>query len=314
MNDGPDVPDVARRALRDFGIVRARLTHIASRHNDVFRVYVPGTGSYALRLQNQLLNDLQVRSQLKWLESLASTSDVKVPMPVRTVDGRPFTFVEHGGRRRRVVLLEWLAGKTTTLRKDKVYRSAAEMIARLHCHSQNFRFGRGFASRNLDEEWLFGPAFFIHSRAASRYLKASDRKKIRTAEQFVRLAMQNLGRGKSRFGLIHADLNLDNIVFHQGRASPIDFDEFGRGWYLFDLAELMRTSITPDNWRERKHLALKLYGRTRKVDGVEMNAMDGFIVATYIQYLNWAFVHARNEQDLKWVGHCLRVVQSIVHR
>ena len=48
----------ARIALRNFGIKRARLTHLSSRHNDVFRVVVPGGKSYTLRLQNNLKSRL----------------------------------------------------------------------------------------------------------------------------------------------------------------------------------------------------------------------------------------------------------------
>jgi Ser/Thr protein kinase RdoA (MazF antagonist) len=308
------VRTLAKSALRDFGFARNRLTQIANRHNDVFRVSVPSGESYALRLQSELLNDRQVRSQLKWLESLANESDVRVPMPVQTTDGKPFTCVMHAGVRRRAVLLRWLPGKTASTRNDSVYRSAAGMIARLHRHAETFRSGPGFSSRKLDAAWLFGPRFFIHSPAARRYLRAAKRKTAQRIEQFVQQAMLDLGRHPSRFGLIHADLNLDNIVFHRGNASPIDFDEFGRGWYLFDLAELIRTSITPDNWRKRKQLALSVYQQTRALHSVEIDGMDPFIVATFVQYLNWAFIHARHEQDLKWVGFCFDVIQQIAPR
>src|SRR5437879_6087955 len=61
-------------------------------------------------------------------------------------------------------------------------------------------------------------------------------------------------------------VDLDNIIFHRGRPSPIDFDEFGKGYHLFDLAELIRTSINADNWRERKELAISAYTACREVD------------------------------------------------
>jgi Ser/Thr protein kinase RdoA (MazF antagonist) len=314
MRDGAELRKAARGALREFAIPYATLTQIASRHNDVFRVTTWAKRKYVLRVQNQVLSDAEVRSQLKWMESLERDGGIAVPRPVRTSDARPFTFVECAGQRRRAVLLHWLLGKTANIRTESVYRSAADLVARMHRHSEQFRVGRNFAVRRLDGEWLFGSRFFVHSPAAKGRLKTPDREAARMAERFVRRAMESLGRGKNRFGLIHADLNLDNIVFNHGEASPIDFDEFGLGWYLFDIAELIRTSVTPDNWRERKEFVLRLYQQSRSLAAVETEAMDGFIVAAFVQYLNWAFLHARNDQDLKWVGFCLDVIRSVIRR
>jgi Ser/Thr protein kinase RdoA (MazF antagonist) len=213
--------------------------------------------------------------------------------------------------RRRAVLLKWLPGKTAATRSDAVYKSAARMIARLHRHAESFRPGTGSSARQLDGEWLFGPRFFAHSPAARSYLKSARGRASQNIEKFVRRATLALGKRPSRFGLIHADLNLDNIVFYRGQAGPIDFDEFGLGWYLFDLAELIRTSITPDNWQERKQVVMTLYQRTRALDSAETDAMGALIVATFVQYLNWAFTHARDKRDLKWVGICLDVIERI---
>src|SRR5690349_23953779 len=110
------------------------------------------------------------------------------------------------------------------------------MIARMHLYAERFRPPRGFTCRTLDADWLFSERFFIrHSRAK---LERSSLRIANGAERIVRNAMESAARGKKQFGVIHADLNPGNIIFHRGVPSPIDFDEFGRGWYLFDLAEL----------------------------------------------------------------------------
>src|SRR5581483_4126380 len=102
----------AKIALASFGIRQATLTHLANRHNDVFRVGVPARNTYVLRLQNDLMNDAQAAAQLLWLTSLGLQSDVCVPTPVRTKDGRPFTYVPTADGRRRAVLLSWVPGRS----------------------------------------------------------------------------------------------------------------------------------------------------------------------------------------------------------
>jgi Ser/Thr protein kinase RdoA (MazF antagonist) len=163
------VTESARIALRDFGIKQARLTHLASRHNDVFRVVVPSGKSYVLRLQNDLMSDARAASQLLWLESLREESGVRVPTPVRTADEKSFTHVSAANRRRRAVLLHWLPGKTARARSDETYFSAAAMIARMHAHAETFRPGRGFSCRTLDDKFLFGDRFFVRSPAAGNH-------------------------------------------------------------------------------------------------------------------------------------------------
>jgi Ser/Thr protein kinase RdoA (MazF antagonist) len=302
----------ANEALAEFGIAAKRLTELANRHNHVFRVDAASGERFALRIQNDLLSDAEVRLQVGWLQSLAKHSAVVVPLPMHTVDGEPFALVECGHGRRRAMLLCWVPGRLLRRRGDDVYRSAARMIAQLHQHAESYRIPRGRSCRRLDGDWLFGERFFPRATRAGKKLSASQRKIAATAERFVRDSMATLDDGKRRFGLIHADLNLDNIVFHQGQPSPIDFDEFGMGWYLFDLAELIRTSVRPDNWRERKQLAVTAYTAARSLDDAELHAFDAFIVATFAQYLNWAFLHARSARDLRWVGFCLDVIRAVV--
>jgi len=41
------------------------------------------------------------------------------------------------------------------------------------------------------------------------------------------------------YGLIHTDLELDNLRWQNGEIAALDFDEFGPGWYLLDIAKAL---------------------------------------------------------------------------
>jgi Ser/Thr protein kinase RdoA (MazF antagonist) len=43
------------------------------------------------------------------------------------------------------------------------------------------------------------------------------------------------GTGQDRYGLVHADTRLANLLVHDGAVSVIDFDDSGFSWYLYDL-------------------------------------------------------------------------------
>jgi Ser/Thr protein kinase RdoA (MazF antagonist) len=307
-----DLRNVARQVLRDFRVQPTRLVHLASRHNDVFRVHAARGGTYLLRIQNELMSDAQANSQLLWLDALAKDSSVKVPKPVRMKRGEPYSQVLVNGSRRRAVLLHWMPGSTAKTRDAKAFAAAARMIAQLHLHSETFRPPRTFSCRRLDGECLFGSRYFLR-RADARGRVSRPRLRVMTeVEAGVRGAMHRIGEAREHFGVIHADLNLGNIVFHRGEPSPIDFDEFARGWFLYDLAELIRTAITRENMATLKGQVIAAYREVRPLSDADVAHFDAFILATNVYYLNWAFAHARDESDLKWVDFCIDMMGWIV--
>jgi Ser/Thr protein kinase RdoA (MazF antagonist) len=44
------------------------------------------------------------------------------------------------------------------------------------------------------------------------------------------------GKGPERFGLIHCDLRLANLLIDGPEVKVIDFDDCGFGWYMYDAA------------------------------------------------------------------------------
>ena len=56
-----------------------------------------------------------------------------------------------------------------------------------------------------------------------------------TAER-VQTVLTGLGQDRAGYGLIHADLDLDNVLDHHGQARVIDFDDASWGHYALDLA------------------------------------------------------------------------------
>jgi Ser/Thr protein kinase RdoA (MazF antagonist) len=66
-----------------------------------------------------------------------------------------------------------------------------------------------------------------------------DAERIAVLEKMSALIEQRLarfGQGPDRFGLIHADLRLANLLMTDGDTRVIDFDDAGLGWFLYDIA------------------------------------------------------------------------------
>jgi Ser/Thr protein kinase RdoA (MazF antagonist) len=63
-----------------------------------------------------------------------------------------------------------------------------------------------------------------------------EREVLGRLDAALRARLAAFGTGPDRYGLIHADTRLANLLVDDGgRVSVIDFDDSGFGWYLYDV-------------------------------------------------------------------------------
>jgi Ser/Thr protein kinase RdoA (MazF antagonist) len=60
----------------------------------------------------------------------------------------------------------------------------------------------------------------------------------------LRARLAELPRDPARYGVVHGDFELDNLVWRGDRATAFDFDEAARSWYAADIAAAVR-DLTP---------------------------------------------------------------------
>ena len=63
-----------------------------------------------------------------------------------------------------------------------------------------------------------------------------ERRLLERAETRIRTALAAYGKPRERFGLIHADMRLANLLVEGDILKLLDFDDCAYGWHLFDLA------------------------------------------------------------------------------
>jgi Ser/Thr protein kinase RdoA (MazF antagonist) len=51
--------------------------------------------------------------------------------------------------------------------------------------------------------------------------------------------LRSLPNNPATHGLLHNDPELDNLIWHDGKATILDFDEYSTGWYLHDIAKAL---------------------------------------------------------------------------
>ncbi|MFS0722484.1 phosphotransferase enzyme family protein [Paenibacillus sp. 1P07SE] len=91
------------------------------------------------------------------------------------------------------------------------------------------------------------------------------------------------------YGLVHGDLHLGNIVFHDGVPAPIDFGLCGHGYYLYDVAAPMLSM-----WPKHRWMLLSSYEALRPTGPGAVQALETFFIMIMIE--NYSH-HASNPRE-----------------
>jgi Ser/Thr protein kinase RdoA (MazF antagonist) len=223
-----------------------------------------------------------IRSELLWLQALSAEGFV-VPTPLRTRAGGLWTTAsaEGVGRPRVCTLLTWVPGRFERRRRTPaILRKIGGLMARLHEQARRFRKPPSFVRPRWDHDWLFGRR--AETRAGwARLGRRQERLFTAVGERMGRI-MGQLGTGPDVFGLIHADLIFSNVLFHQGEARPIDFDDCGFGYFLYDMATLLDRIEMRQDYAALRAALLEGYRQIRPLAAEHETLLDLFVLARWV--------------------------------
>jgi len=235
------IRQLAINAIERFGLPpKSTVVMINQSENVIYQVYNPISGErFTLRVHRDDYHSKEsIQSELDWIVTLREEGIIKTPEPVPGYDGNLIQTVGLSGvpKARHCVLFRWIEGKSPAeSRPLEHFGSLGEITARLHAHSRSWNRPVGFQRINWDFETMFGanPIWGPWHDAPGL-----DQEKITLLSELEAMLQQRLeafGKSPYRFGLIHADLRLANLLIHERKISLIDFDDCGNGWYLYDL-------------------------------------------------------------------------------
>ena len=210
--------------------------------NATYLVASPDGRRWALRLHREGYHTQQaIASELAWAVDLRRTSVATTPNPIAGVDGRLVQSITHPqfSAPRNAVLFDWETGVEPGIRDDLngSFESLGETAARMHLHSRQWQRPPWFTRHS----WTFDTALGDESPHWGRWRDGvgMDREKEELFTRTVSLIGRRLaayGMGAERFGLIHADLRLANLLIDGSTVKVIVFDDCGFSWYMYDAA------------------------------------------------------------------------------
>jgi Ser/Thr protein kinase RdoA (MazF antagonist) len=182
----------------------------------------------------------EIRSELEWLNALRREGVIETATPLPGTDGELVHTLESPSGRppRHAVAFERLPGIEPAVGADapRWFERLGELTARMHLHAKSWPVPAGFCRKRWDLGSMAGEESYWGAWRNGVGLDAAGAVVLERALSFIRRRLERYGMGADRFGLVHADLRLANLLVDGAQLRIIDFDDCGFSWFMYDFA------------------------------------------------------------------------------
>jgi Ser/Thr protein kinase RdoA (MazF antagonist) len=291
--------DLAAAALGRFGLspeATATLCNVSENHT--YRVEDPASGrTYALRVHRPgYRTPAQIESELQWVEALRGDGAVDTCVPVPAPAGEHVVSVAADDLgERNVVLWEWLPGREPDPEGEAVvdgFRVLGAVSARMHAHARAWHPPAGFDRPTWDYDHTIGAEGYWGRWQDGLGMGPEELALLGRLDATIRARLLAYGQGPDRFGLVHADIRLANLlVDDEARVRVIDFDDSGFAWFMYDFATTV--SFMEDHPRvpELRAAWLEGYRSVAPLDAADEAELDTFVMLRRLLLVAWIGSH-----------------------
>jgi Ser/Thr protein kinase RdoA (MazF antagonist) len=238
-----------------------------------------------------------IQSELAWMSALRRETGVKTPGPVASRTGEQVVAATVAGRTLHVDAVGFVPGCTAEEAPDAIgFEALGALAAQMHEHAAAWRRPAGFTRFRWDMDAMVGPRGRWGNWRDAAGLTEADQRGIERALGEIADRIADFGTGPDRFGLVHADLRLANLMVDPTGADAgitvIDFDDCGWSWHLADLGAVV--SFIEDTAAAERIVGqwLRGYQRVRALPGAHLAMVPTFVMMRRIQLTAWVASHA----------------------
>lgn len=239
----------------------------------------------------------EITSELKWIEALRAAGTLETPAIIPTKTGDYITTFEDGAETRHVVAFAFMEGSEPDASADLVagFATLGEISARLHGHTEQWQNPPGFIRKTWNFDTAFGPDPHWGLWRDALGLAPDGADILQAALDQLAARLETYGTASGRFGLIHADLRLANLLVRPGGLGVIDFDDCGYSWFMYDFAAaisfLEEDPLVPD----LQAAWLDGYQRVRALSAEDIDMLPDFVMFRRILLTAWIASHRETE-------------------
>lgn len=302
--------ELARSALCRFDVQWNALTLLSYSSNVIFRTTGSDGPSYVLRIHTSgQVTAESIGSELRWLLAIRRDTQIRVPNPVRGVDGSFVQEVSVDGLidSRFCVLFEWMDGETLDEELTaKEFCKIGQVMAGLHEHARHFATKEVLVpnhhSYGCGKDW----ERILSDPMISRRFAARAGPVFAHAEKLIKSKISELDYGREVYGLIHQDLHPGNCLFTGDEVRVIDFEGCGWGHYAYDMAVTLQYIQDYPDCHVFENAMLEGYQSIRPLPERFCESIDWFMIARILVTVSWILDDWPNSTHMAWGPKFLR--------
>jgi Ser/Thr protein kinase RdoA (MazF antagonist) len=247
-----------------------------------------------------------IRSELAWMAALRSETQVVTPHLIQARDGRDVV-VAAGDATVHVDAVTFVPGCTAEDAPDAVgFDQLGRLTAIMHEHVQSWTAPDYFTRFRWDLDTMLRPQARWGNWRSTPGLTEDGARVIEKAATKIDHKLTEFGCGPDRFGLVHADLRMANLMIDPSDpGSPItviDFDDSGWSWYLYDLGAVV--SFIEDTPAAERIIAdwLRGYLQVRELPEEHLEMIPTIVMLRRIMLSAWIGSHADADAAIPLTG------------
>ena len=234
-----------------------------------------------------------IECELSWSSAMRTTGVVQTPAPQLGRDSKAIQKIDGPDGVRHLVMFEFVAGDQPDENNDLTpgFAELGAIAARTHLHSLAWKQPQPFERLAWDLDAVYGPQATWGDWRAAPKVTADVRAILELVEATVRQRLNDFGRDAERFGLIHADMRLANLIIGPDGTHLIDFDDCGFGWHLYDFAAGISFFEDHPQIPALRKAWVAGYRSVRELTDDEEAEVDTFIMLRRMALLAWIGTH-----------------------
>ena len=269
--------------------------------NATYRVDAADGRRWALRVHREGYHSRNaIASELAWLTALREDGAVITPVAVPGKDGEIIQLVPHEllPRPRHVVMSEWETGDEPSEDVHNLqewFEILGETAARMHEHVRGWQKPDYFERLTWDFETSLGATPHWGSWRDGMGMTPETEALFADTVALIGRRLERFGKGPERFGLIHCDMRLANLLIDGDVTKVIDFDDCGFSWLLYDCATTV--SFFEDKPEVPDLLAawVRGYRRVRDLPPSDVLEIQTFVMLRRLLLVAWIGSHSETE-------------------
>ncbi len=286
-------------ALRQWdGLDGARLSLLNYSENQTFAVTTPAGERFCLRVHRPGYQaQAAIESELAWLDAVHRDTDVPVPTAVAGADGNLLQNVGTGDVVRLAALFCFVEGAEPTLEQDLngLFSTLGKYAATLHNHVRAWSRPPGFERFAWTAETILPANGLWGDWRQAPGVDENIRPVLHRLEKALRQRLAEYGTSPERFGLIHADMRLGNLLADGASVTLIDFDDSGFSWFTYDFAAALSFHEAHPAAPRLREAWLAGYSAIRHFDEADLASIDTMVMLRRMALLAWTGSHAETK-------------------